>query len=96
MEKIILNEQEIRLIRQHLEDQGYFAKKGEMIMIVSRVLPPEDDEVMNSLVDKADAFAELDDYDGQMEEWNCDLLLWYYRQWTEQGNEDVIGLRKDR
>ena len=93
MEKIELSEREIFLLKQHLKDNGYFAKKGKMIMLVSRFLSEEDDAIMEKLTEKADALAELDDYKGQMEEWNCDLLLWYYKKYLKQGNKDTIGIK---
>ena len=97
MQKIKLTEQEIRLIRQSLEDDGYFAKKGEMIMLVNRMMPEEDMKCYDKLLKKAlkaerdhDAWREVNKV------WNCDVLLWYYKQWLAQGNKDMIGLRKDR
>ena len=97
MKEIELTEKEIALIKEDLTDQGYFAKKGEMVMLVNRKRSEEDQRILDELVDRAlDAEQERDASDEVDKVWNCEILLWYYMKWLEQGHEDTIGLKKGK
>jgi hypothetical protein len=89
MKKIELTQQEIALIEQSLQDSGYYDRDNDMMMIVNRIYPDEERACMMALIDKAQALQH--EIDPEMEslssEWNCDLLLWYYKQYLAQENK---------
>ena len=89
MKKIELTQQEIALIEQSLQDSGYYDRDNDMMMIVDRIYPDEERACMMALIDKAQAPQQ--EIDPEMEslssEWNCDLLLWYYKQYLAQENK---------
>ena len=86
MKKIELTQQEVALIEQHLMDSGYYDRDNDEVMLIDRNLSDEEQACMDALVDKAEALqAEIDpEMDGQFSEWNCDILLWYYKLYQAQ------------
>ena len=74
MEKIILTAEETALIEKHLNGDynPFFSSR-------------EEQEMFNTLIDKAEALEdELDAIDERFEMPNADLLAWYYKKFKDQ------------
>ena len=89
MKRIELTEMEKNLIERHLKYEiGNYTPKGEPRALHRLNYTEDEIKCMNALISKAEALEEeLNAFDERMDEFDSDLLLWYWKKYQKQQEE---------